>query len=557
MLKVPNLTVAALLLSLLGPQLTLAATPGSVSAASGAVRVEPTNLDQVSVVWSPKSTAVAYLQRKAAGSGIFNIHVKELGSSVAARQITTDGDNVSGFSPPIWSPDGKWLGFLTIEGFYKTASLRGSGVSTTVAVGQTCFGGNAGRTALDGKHYIVNKRGGDISLLRIQPNGSFVGLDPIGTAVRVTAFNSLPGALGERRITADQSSIAFAVNLAGGRSSLHLLTGVGNILSGAATAPTSLGSAGVTTLTTGAVFDSLGDFTSDGTLLFVGTRATFTPAQDCPPNSETPSSLFGTGATFDIASVATDGSGARAAVAALNTGVRHEVLPSPSPDGMRIAFVRDEGSVFQVYTADLAYSASVGVAGGNRTVTDGSGSSVTIPDNALAVSTNLSISLASTIPDALGVSLPTGFRPVVVARDIRSTGGSSLNQNATIRIGYADEQIVGLDPASLTGFRFDTITNSWQRLTTISVDQAAKQVVFVTSQFSVFGLSGTVPTVAAAGTTGGGASGQGGGCALPVRDGARGAWEDILSLLLLTSPLLFLLIPRRRLSLCRRRVERR
>ncbi|MBI4869555.1 MAG: PD40 domain-containing protein [Candidatus Wallbacteria bacterium] len=516
----PRIARTALMIALaVAPVALPAASPSTLQVARSASRLAATEVDQVSVAWSPDGKKLAWLQRKEAGSGIFNVWVKDLEKKADAAAITRDADGASAYSLPIWSPNGHFVGFLTTDGYYKTASASATGVTTTSRVRLTCLGGNAGHVALQGRYYLAARIAGQISLLGIRPDGSLLSLDPLANAVAVTDFG--PGVrVLERRIAPDHSRVAFAVEEGSGASSLYMLHRVPELLSGDVSKPTSLTDPSIRRLTDGASYDGVPSFGGDGSLLVMASAPTYWQPQDCVPNSENSESLLG-GGRFDLVAIAASGTGPRSAVAALNT-VRSETFPTLSPDGMKIAFVRDDSGVFQVYTADLAYADDIASTGGTRNIRDATGSSVEIPDGALAQSTQIIISLPLQVPDRDGKTMPAGVRPVRAVRAIEKSAGDSLRANARISLAYTDAEAAGLDEGTLGAFRFDTGTGKWA-LMGGTVDRRARTVTFQSSQLGTFGVAGFPATgvrPASADTSAalptGGASGGSGGCSISV-----------------------------------------
>ncbi len=505
--------VFSLALAFLVPLASLFAGPsvGSVGLARGSVQVNSVSTDQVFPAWSNDGKRIAWLQRKAAQSGTFNLFVKTVGTADSPLQLTRDADNASAYSSPIWSPDNRFIGFVTTDGFYRTASLAGSGVSTSVIFGTTCLRGGTGRVPLAGRQYLVERRGSNIAFMPLNADGTFANTGD----TFVTAFDSSVS-IGDVRVTPDYSKVIFTVN-SGTTSRVFALTGVHSIVARVSLPPTNLSSSSVVALTNGSSFDALGGPDIDASLVFVSSTGSYTPRPDCVPNSDNPSTLFGA-RNFEVGVVAGDGSGSRAAISGLSS-VQNEVFPAISPDGMRLAFVRDDGISFQLFTADLAFRATIASQGGIRVATDGSNTTVTLPNGALPNSTDIFLSAPLTIPDAAGATLPAGVRPIVTARDVASTGGITLAFPATVRFSYLPGQISGLAESTLAAFFFNGQTQRWE-LVGGTVDTANKQVVFQTSRLGTFGLAGMLPATNSPTPGGGGGSGGGGGCALDARAGA-------------------------------------
>jgi len=91
---------------------------------------------------------------------------------------------------------------------------------------------------------------------------------------------------------------------------------------------------------------------------------------------------------------------------------------------------------------------------------------------------------------------PGGYQPIggsVYHLDAFTNGSTttdSFTQPITVTISYTDNDIVGIDPATLKIHRFDPQTNQWQELTSCTVDQTAKTVTCETTKFSDFALLG-------------------------------------------------------------------
>lgn len=539
----PLVLTVPLILSVLGwhvPRPVRAALP-DIGGPRGEMRVSTEDTDQLAPAWSPEGDRLAFTQRNQAGSTTFNILVRDLSSSEAPRAITKDSDNVSGFSPLIWSSDGRFVGFLTTDGFYKTASAAGTGISTSTPIGQTCLRGNAGSVALHGRYFLVNLRGRNITLLELRPDGAFRSPNPTADPVFLTNFDSLTE-IGDLRISADHRKVLFSVRTDARSSRLYVLNAVDKLVSGAQSPPTSLSSSLITSLGSISDYDSIGDFSADGSFVLISSGPGFATAQDCTPNSQDANLLIPAQAGFDLMALATDGSGESATLTGLNRPGSgrgsNELFPALSPGGARLAFVRDANLVFQMLTADLLYQKRIPSTGGDRTAGDGTGTTVTLPEGALATATTIEISRPTSIPNP-GAVPPGVAPPIVAAREILSTGGSTFTTPVTVTLGYLPSEVTDLDPRTLAAFRFDTASGTWNELMGGTVDTTSRRVTFQTTRFSTFGLASIPSPTSGGGAAGGGLApppssgggGGGGGCA--SAPGPSGTGDPLLPLMLL------------------------
>jgi lysophospholipase L1-like esterase len=134
----------------------------------------------------------------------------------------------------------------------------------------------------------------------------------------------------------------------------------------------------------------------------------------------------------------------------------------------------------------------------------GTGINVTIPASFSGSDANFQIKQLDKTSTINTTSVPTSYLTIgSYIYDLKSLSNvstliSTFNNPLTITMTYGDSDIVGIDESSLKIYRWDD--SSWNQLSGCLVNTSARTVTCQTSNFSVFGLFGTVAT---SGTTSG------------------------------------------------------
>jgi len=130
----------------------------------------------------------------------------------------------------------------------------------------------------------------------------------------------------------------------------------------------------------------------------------------------------------------------------------------------------------------------------SATTTEGGGATVTVPPNAVAADTTITVTPIGTAESLVG-SPPAGSFMVggyVYNLSAASAGGvavTTFSAAVTLTFTYTDAQIVGLSESTLTVYRWDVSTSQWVALPS-TVNTATNTITATTTQFSKFALMG-------------------------------------------------------------------
>jgi len=463
--------------------------------------LQPDDAEILCPAFSNDGKKIAYLLREGAPeAGVWNIYVKELTADSPAYRITEDSDWAAVTACLSWSPNDRRIFFLT-DSPDRTRRVRYvDATPTTDRVSHpylTEFDGGISwffdidfsRNTEHQAAYVLN---GDVFAFSVDDFG-----DPLPGATHrklldMIDLQTIPRWL---RWSPDGTKITcgYGFNM---HSFAIWIVDVANLPLGEMVLDEN--SPYVTIVTDTRNFAAVPAFSYDGRYVYycADLNNVFNPGTYGWNRFNTTEVMLGD-ADFDIFVAKADGSAPpeRLTAAPLSQGIF-----TVSPDGTLLAYNTDDDTdgdgvrEGDVYLFNLVISEPVDASGGE--VSDGSGTTVTVPQDALTEPVTVTIETPLPGSEPPLDTLPAGTS-LALAREF-GPDGLVFAAPVKIEINYTDEEVAGLDEANLQIYWYDDINSTWEALTSDSdcTDPATNVVCAWVTHFSTFGVL-DVPTLMA------------------------------------------------------------
>ena len=209
---------------------------------------------------------------------------------------------------------------------------------------------------------------------------------------------------------------------------------------------------------------------------------------------------------FDLMIANADGSGTPAQLAEAG----NQVVPVPTPGGVRLVFMREVGGVAHLFVSTLEVATEVsGTVEGDpadndirtdaeQEATDASGTTVVVQEDVVVdfpVGEDQEIQITTPIDPATEPQLPEDVDAIPVIREF-GPSGTTFSTPITVTITYTDAQVAGLDEPNLRVFQYNEVSTKYdlEVMTITNRDLVNNTISFTVDHFSVFGLGAETDT---------------------------------------------------------------
>ncbi|GAB4344084.1 MAG: hypothetical protein Kow0099_23150 [Candidatus Abyssubacteria bacterium] len=465
---------------------------------------QPGGEDLFFPTFSNDGTKLAYLKRDNPdpASGVWNIYVKDLTSESSAYRVTEDSDWVSVHNTLSWSPNDKRIFFVTEtpEGYSRLRYVDATETTDRVShpyLTEYSAGWMSGvdfsRAADPHAAFIYN---GELYTVQVDDFGD---VTPGATTRQITDTIDFEEGLSWPKWSPDGARVTCGHSLTPHSAAIWVIDIAGlapGDMIDAETHPN------LTIITDTANFAGTPNFSYDGRYIYYceDVNNVFNSGLLGWNRRNSTETMLGD-SDFDLFVAKADGS---APPERLNIAPLSQGILSASPDGTLLAYNTDDDTDGDgvrdgdIYIQSLVSSQPISSAGGE--VSDGSGTTVIVPEGALEAPPEepVTITIETPLP---GSEPPLDTLPVGTSLALAREFGPDGLEFATpvkIEIHYTDEEVAGLDESNLQIYYYNDAEMTWEALPSDEgcTDPMANVICAWVDHFSVFAAL-DVPTLMA------------------------------------------------------------